>query len=522
MPTSGRQSVVRMLWLCVPALGAVSCVTRVEAVRTPVPVPESFSQAGRVAMPNRWWTALGDPQLNALVDRALAGNLTVLGAWDRLVQAQAVARRTAADLFPSLTGDADASRTRTVLMEEVPLGGAGGGAQGGLAALTRRRKTTTYTNAVSLGLVASYEVDLWGRVRSTRNAAVLDVRASESDLAAAAITVSAEVANTWYKIVEQRGHIKLLDEQVGTNQDYLELVTLRFRRGKVSASDVLQQRQLVESKRAEKVLAESDLAVLGHQLAVLVGQSPDQAVAGPGDVLPNLPAVPRTGLPSRLLQRRPDVRRAYLHVQAADQRVAAAVADRFPRISLSARAETWDARVRDLFDNWLANMAANLSAPLLDGGERAAEVDRTRAQASERLHAYGQVVLESLREVEDALAQERQQRRFLASVRRQLALSAKVLSLTRESYAKGTMDYLRVLAALRSHQGLQRTVLQGHRALIQFRINLYRALAGDWPLARGEAASAEPRAGTTRPTPPSPDLPGPPVSMKKSSDAPKR
>ena len=381
---------------------------------------------------------------------------------------------------------------------------------------------TAYASDVSLGLVVSYELDLWGRIRSTRRAADLDVRATQAELAAAAITLSAEVANTWYKIVEQRGQIKLLDAQIRTNQEYLELVTLRFRRGRVSASDVLQQRQLVESRRAEKVQSESDLAVLTHQLAVLVGQSPDRTVAGAVDALPALPALPRTGLPSELVRRRPDVQSAYLQVQAADRRVGAAIADCFPRISLSARAETSDQRVRDLFDNWLASMAANLTAPLFDGGRRLAEVDRARAVASERLHTYGQVLLNSLREVEDALAQEDQQRRFLASVQRQLALSREVVSLTRQSYAKGAMDYLRVLAALQADQNLQRTFLQGRRALIQFRINLYRALAGDWPLDRAGASAAEPRAGTTRPSEAPAGASGQPVSFKKMSDVPKR
>ena len=139
------------------------------------------------------------------------------------------------------------------------------------------QRVTTETKKFDLALAVSYEVDLWGRIRSTHDAARLDVVASRQDLHAAAITLTAEVAQTWYKLIEQRGQRRLLDEQIKTNQDYLEIITLRFRRGKASATDVLQQRQLVESTKGERVQAESAATVLVHQLAVLLGRPPGLA-----------------------------------------------------------------------------------------------------------------------------------------------------------------------------------------------------------------------------------------------------
>jgi outer membrane protein TolC len=165
------------------------------------------------------------------------------------------------------------------------------------------------------------------------------------------------------------------------------------------------------------------------------------------------------------------------------------VADQFPRLSLTARAEAWGDRVRGLFDNWLASIAANLTAPLLDGGRRGAEVDRTRAVAAERLHPYGQAVLDALREVEDALVQERQQQELLASLERQLDLATKADGQARENYAKGAEDYLRVLTALQALHRLQRDRLTAKRQLIEYRIDLYRALGGGWGLTRPRPAS---------------------------------
>lgn len=438
----------------------VSCWLMPPRVQTPVAVPEKFSQSGGEAAPAKWWTAFGDEDLNALVDEALAGNLTLRTTWDRLEQARAVARKSGAPLQPSLTGEAGAARTAS---RTVGLG-------------------RSYRTDLSFGLVASYELDLWGRIRSTRDAADMDVRASQEDLRAAAITLAAQVAAAWYDLIEQRGQRTLLDGQIRTNQEYAELVSLRFGRGRVPVTDVLQQRQLVESTQAEKVLVDSRLAVLAHQLAALLGRPPSQAAAAPQGTLPTPGPLPATGLPAALIRRRPDVRAAYHAVRAADLRVAAAIADRFPRVSLTARAETSAGRLHDLFDNWLASLAANLTAPLLDGGLREAEVDRTRAAACERLHAYGQTTLNALTEVEDALAQERQQRRYVASLARQLDLSRKALAQTRERYTKGLTDYLRVLSTLQAHQRLERESLRARRELLGYRIDLYRALAGGWPM----------------------------------------
>ncbi len=451
---------------CVVLAGLPSCATQLKDAQAPVAMPVTFSHTGTETVPQKWWTALGDAQLDALIERSLSGNLSLRGTWDRLDQSAATARRAGAALYPSLTGTAEASRTRTV-----PDG-----------------RPRVYQNTFSLGLAAAYEVDLWGRVRSTVNAAELEVRATREDLVTAAMSLAAEVAGTWYRIVDQRGQMRLLDEQIRTNEEYLELVTLRFRRGKVSAVDVLQQRQLVEATRAEKVQTESSLKVLEHQLAILLGRSPQTRVAG--GALPALAPLPRTGLPSELIRKRPDTRSVYYRLQEADQQVAAAVADRFPRLSLSAAAGTTAVEVRDLFENWLASIAANLTAPLLDGGQREAEVDRTRAVASERLHAYGQTVLEALKEVEDALVQESQQRRYVASLEEQLDLSAKAVGQTRGQYVTGGVDYLRVLSALQSHQRLQRSHLQAERELIQFRIDLYRALGGGWEMERPAASPA--------------------------------
>jgi len=480
-------------WL-VALLALSGCVRQRAQVRPPVTIPEAFSAAGTAPLPQRWWETFGDARLNALVDRALAGNLTLRAAWARLDQARAVAAKAGAPLWPSLDGSAGAGRTATHTGASASGGsasrgggvsGSGGGSAGG----------TSYATEFSLGLSASYEVDLWGRVRSTRDAARLDAEATRQDLHAAAITLAADVTRTWLRRIEQRRQLVLLDEQIATNEKVLEVITLRFRRGQVPATDVLQQRELVEQRRGERTLVQASLAVLDHQLAILLGEAPGACQPEAPAALPVRPPLPRAGLPAELVRRRPDVRAAELRVQAEDQRVWAAITDQFPRVALSATATTTAAELRDLFDNWLASIAANLTAPLFDAGLRRAEVERTKAVLSERLGQYGQTVLVSLGEVENALVQEAQQAAYVASLRAQLDLSRRAAERTRERYIKGTADFTRYLTTRLSYQGLQRTLLQARRDLLLLRVDLYRALAGGWELARPGKASRSTDAG---------------------------
>lgn len=444
-----------------------ACVSQPEAVAPPVEVPATFSgMPGEAPLEDKWWLAFGDANLNRLIETALSDNFSLRIAWDRLAQAEAVASQFGAQKYPTLDATAGAS--------------------------TRRESTSgteTNTNNFSLGLAASYEVDLWGRVRSNADAAALDAEATREQLRAAAITLSADVATVWFRLVEQYGRIEVLASQVATNEDITELITLRFRRGQVDASDVLQQRQFTEGRRADLILAESQAAVLRNQLAILIGLPPETANLPHNSVLQDLPPLPETGLPSALVERRPDVRSAELDVRSANERAGAAVANRFPRISITAQANTSSAETSDLFDNWVASLGANLVAPIIDGGSRRAEVERTQAILSERINAYGRTVIVAFREVEDALVQEARQREFLENVQRRIVISGQVVERTRDRYLNGADDYLRVLSTLLTDQDLQVTDLQARRQLLEFRVNLNRALAGGWEMPRPQQAA---------------------------------
>ena len=274
--------------------------------------------------------------------------------------------------------------------------------------------------------------------------------------------------------------MELLKKQQEVNTLGLELIRLRFNAGQIGIADVLQQQQLIESKSGEMARERSNAAQLTHQLAILSGVSPGLLTLPEKPELIVLPPLPATGVPLDLLNNRPDIRGAFFDVLAADRRVAAAIADKYPRLSISADLTT-TGTASQLFDNWLASIAGNLLGPIVDGGSRQAEVDRTTAVTRERLLAYNRTILEAIGEVEDALVAEKEQKKLISSLEVQLELATQTIYNIRDRYKLGAVEYQRVLGAQLSQQSLQRNVLTARQQLISNRISLYRALGGHVP-----------------------------------------
>ena len=353
----------------------------------------------------------------------------------------------------------------------------------------------TETKQFNLGLAASYEVDLWGKIASQRQAAVRDVLASREDLETTAMTVAAEVTIRWLNLQEQKALLVLLAEQLETNRTYLDLVELRFRKSMVSALDVYQQRQAVAQIQTRIPLIKARTDVLEHQLAVLLGRPPG-SVVDPGLYdLADVPALPAVGLPADLLAARPDIRAAMARLQSADYSVAVAKADRLPELRLTGQASYSAGELDLLFDDWLANLAAGLTAPLFDGHRRKAEVRRQQAIVAERLANYRLVVYTAIEEVDDALVNERRQREYIVALQQQLDAASSALREASQRYQKGLNDYLPVLSALQTVQQLTQNVITARRELLVYRVNLYRALGGSWtstlsaPVYEGDNAS---------------------------------
>jgi len=458
---------VQSLALLVALLISTACTPALPPPERPLTGDRTFSEAGEIPRQERWWLLFGDATLTRLIDQAHRDNLTLQIAWNRLDSTAAIMRKSRSGFFPTLDLQASATTSRT-----------------------ETAGTRVDTDQYGVGLAASYELDLWGRVRAEYNAADFSYRATAEDLRTAYQSMTAEVAATWYRLVEQYGQQEILRQQLDINSKTLELIDLQFRTGKVGIADILQQKQLIERNRGELAQVAANITVLANSLAVLLAREPGQLGPLEPGTFSSLPPLPATGLKAELLERRPDIRAAWLSVLATNQQTRAAMADRFPKLSLGVTAESTAAELGNLFDDWTARLFASLVGPLIDGGRRRAEVERTRALTEEALNLYSLKVLGAIAEVEEALTREQRQNEYLASLEKQLGLAEQATQLIRNRYTKGAEEYQRVLASILSQQTLQRSVLTARRELYEYRIALYRSLGGSWEITRPEDATS--------------------------------
>ncbi|BBD07108.1 efflux transporter outer membrane subunit [Desulfovibrio ferrophilus] len=413
--------------------------------------------------PGQWWEQFNSAQLNMLVDKALSRGFTLRQYWAQLEQSRALARQAGAALTPSLNATGDTGHTRS--WTETPSSGA---------------DSLTLSDSYGLGLAASYELDLWGRLRATAQSGLLDAQASREDLNTAAITVAGEVSEAWLDLLATREQVRLVRNQVATNEQILSVQQLLFAASQASALDILQQQQTLAATKALLPPLKTQERTTLNELAILTGQMPGSLQLPQSSALPDLPTPPKTGFPADLLASRPDIRSAGLALESADWQIATARADRLPDLTLSASADYGGNTLENLFDAWSLNLASSLVFPLLDGGTRAAEVDRTRALAQERLAAYEETVFTAIQEVEDALVTESGQQDYLLALGKQLTAARLAKEEAHRRYLNGVDDYLSMLNALTTVQTLERTLIQEKTDLLKNRITLYRALGTDW------------------------------------------
>lgn len=456
---SRRALIILMILSGIVVVIFTGCKTQKEMVSSPIERPESFSDSGTGFIPEKWWTTFEDERLNTVVDSALQTNFNLLTAWQRLRAAQSVVDRESSSLFPNVEASAQGEVNQSPAEFQEP-------------------------ESIQLGLSSVYEIDLWGRMRSSIDAEQYRAQATLADFQTAALTLSAEIVRTWYQLADAQNQLELVDQQIETNLTVLEMLNNRFEIGQIQSVDVFRQQQLVEATREQKTYAESRVQVLEHQLAVLLGRAPQAGIERKPEYLPELPPLPDTGVPVDLVRRRPDVQSSYLLLQAADRDLASAINNQYPRLTISTSLTSSTDNAGNLFEDWALSFASNMIAPLFYGGQLGAEVDRNEAIKRQRLYEYGQTILTAFREVEDALIRERKQVESIRSINRQVELATRAYEQLRFQYLNGEGNYLDVLTALDDIQQLRRDLLSARLALVEYRIALYRALAGSFQTER--------------------------------------
>jgi NodT family efflux transporter outer membrane factor (OMF) lipoprotein len=438
---------------------ATGCLGLKPEVAKPLPAgfPEHFAFPAGVrpeAGEGAECPAFTSPELKHLIELALQGNFSLAQARARLEAARWQARKTGALKYPEL--DLDAGRSRLKFDDR------------GRPAVTEDRWR--------LGGAAAYEVDLWGRIAALTESELARYAATREDLESAALSLGGSVAETWVSLITNRRHFDLLQKQLKLQKKLLEVVARRFPLGRATVLDIYQQQQIIEKLKSAVVPARYNQEVLLRRLALLAGRPklPPQVLRS--RAFPALPPLPQIGLPADLLALRPDIRAAARRFAAEQWAVAAARADRLPALRLTASGDYHGEDFNAVFDNWIINLAAGLTAPLFDGGRRRAEVARRRALLDEKVAHYREVVLNALHEVEDALTRETEARHSLKTLRNQLAISRSSLREARRRYLNGNSDFLNVLNEELNTLQLEHDIINQQEALCRARIALCRAL----------------------------------------------
>lgn len=440
--------------------------------------PGAPSDAPGAALADDWWRGFGDPQLDALVDRVLAGNFDLRQALARVEAAAAARGIVAGEALPQVDGGFDAQRNRRLFLG-FPFGG------GGVPSST----FTTY----GLTLSARWELDVWGRVRSGESAAIADVEAAAADAAAARMSLVAQTCRAHFGAVEAKEQLALAEATVATLRATYEDVRDRFRRGVRPALDVHQASANLATAEAAVAQRRDALAASLRRLDALAGDYPRGADAVPQTLPLAAPPIP-VGVPSDLLLRRPDLAAAERRLAAAGCRVDVARASLYPRIALTGSAGTASTELEDLVDEdfhvW--SIGANVLAPLFRNGALRAEVARNEALLEQAAAGYGRALIQAFAEVEDVLGAEALLAERRARTTDAAGHAARARELARDRYQKGLVDFVTVAETQRQSFQSDAARIALDRQCLENRIDLFLALGGGYRRPATDAGAARP------------------------------
>lgn len=433
------------------------------------------AQAAEAQSRGDWWLAFNDPALNALINDATRANANLAVAAARVKQARAIAGVAEADRIPQVGVSASGERQRA---SDLSLG---------LPAGT----PVAPTKAFNASLTASYEVDLFGRVSSNVSAARSDAASIEATYQSVLLAVQADVAQTYFRLRATDAELETLNRTVQTREENVKVNQRRFDLGDIGEFDLSRAKTELASARAEAIGLQRQRATTEHALAVLLGRPAASYTAGNSPLLDSalLPEVP-VGMPSTLLERRPDIAAAQRSMEAANARIGVARSAMFPALSLNAAAAgASGSTVAEVFKwssrSWV--LGAMMSMPLIDGGRNSANIRRAEAALEESVGSYRQSVLQAFAEVEDNLAGLRILQAQALQLDEALVSARRSADLAQKLYAAGRSSYLDLLDAQRNLAAVERSAVQlrGSRAITT--VALIRALGGGWaPAGTGQ------------------------------------
>ena len=451
-------------FICVCCLWLTSCAVGPNYVKPDVQAPASFKEAGADWNPARpadavpkgkWWEVFADPVLNGLMEQVSVSNQTLAAAEARYRQAGTAVTTARSQFFPTVGASAGASRARR-----------GEGATG---------------SAYDIGLDVRWEADLWGRVRRLVEASRAGEEASAADLENLRLSLQAQLAVAYFQLRVSDVQRELLEDTVKAFQASYRVTQNRYAAGVAARVDVVQAETQIRSTEAQIVDLRVTRAQLEHAIAALVGKAPAELAIEPARFTVRIPDIP-PGVPSTLLERRPDVAAAERRMAVANARIGVAQAAYFPSLTLSGSAGFASSALSTLISapSRVWALGLGLAGTLLDFGARGAEVERTRAVFDESVADYRQAVLTAFREVEDELAAQRWLAEEVKIQEDAARLARESVALTVNQYKAGTVSYLNVVLVQAQQLNEERQTVQLLGRRLAAAVNLVRALGGDW------------------------------------------
>jgi NodT family efflux transporter outer membrane factor (OMF) lipoprotein len=443
-----------------------------------------------------WWHEFHDAELDKLIDQATAGNLNLKAAYLRIVEARIQVLSARAQGMPSL--DASASYTREQLglagiLKSQGVGNSGPTASGSAQQLIGGLEQPV--NLYQLGFDASWEIDLFGKVRRQVEAATAQSAGAAESRNDLLVSLEAEVAQTYLQLRAAQVSRQVTLDLIAAQREVAELTQNRHEHGLAGEPDVDAARAELASLESELPSYEQSISSARHALSVLTGQNPealDTQLAGAG-ALPSIPEKVPVGVPSTLARRRPDVRNAETALHAATAEVGVSVASLFPDVSLAGTYGLRNVGTRYLFD-WQSHFytfGPSISVPIFHGGALVASVRLSRAQAAEAALGYRQTVLEALQEVEDGLSNLTQDGSRVASLEDTVGADQRAVDVQLNAYRHGVVSYITVLTVQLQAAQAREQLVQAQSTECTDLVKLYKALGGGWEAAPQVAASAE-------------------------------
>jgi NodT family efflux transporter outer membrane factor (OMF) lipoprotein len=487
---SAATSLARTASMTILAL-VIGCNIGPKYHRAPVDTPPVYKELDgwKVAQPQdtsirgNWWELFGDPQLNAIEEQVNVSNQNIAAAAANFLVARAMVKEARAQLFPTVTVNPGVTWERpsaTLRSNNSGTGGTG----------TTSTSTGTFADYI-LPFDASYQVDLWGKIRNQVNANIYAAQASAADLQNVRLTAQAEVAVDYYQIRAQDSQIQLLDETVKAYQVSLDLTQALFQTGIDSDQSVAQAETQLETTQAQATNLGILRAQFEHAIALLVGK-PASSFSIPVDPLNASPPDIPVGVPSQLLERRPDVAAGERSMAQANAQIGVARAAYFPSLTLSASAGLESSSISKLF-TWPSrffSVGPQMSETIYDGGLRRATMQQFRANYDETIANYRQDVLTAFQQVEDNLASLRILSQELQQQDAAVKSAQRNLTIAMARYRTGLDPYLDVITAQTALLGNQETAVSLRMEQMTSSVQLIEALGGGWDASQLPSAAS--------------------------------